>query len=169
MIDVGNAQVEDLDGIVDLFDEIDEYYGDPPHPDQAQRADEVRRILFNGPSLVHAIVGRDGNRVIALAAYSFLWPAAGTSISLFLKELFVTQTHRRKGVGQLLMRELGHIATARSCSRIEWTTERTNSAAMRFYSKLGAPAQPEKVFFRVQGAELAKLASGDPPMASGES
>lgn len=169
MIDVGNAQLEDLDGIVDLFDEIDEYYGDPPISNRAQRADEIRHILFNGPSLVHAIVGRDGSRVIALGAYSFLWPAAGTSISLFLKELFVTHTHRHKGVGQLLMRELGDIATARSCSRIEWTTERTNSAAMHFYTQLGAPAQPEKVFFRVEAAKLAELASSDPSTASGES
>lgn len=157
MISVGDATPDDLDGLIELFDEIDEYYGDPRNGDRDQREAQVRQVLFDNPPLANALVGRDGKGVVALAAYSFLWPAAGTSTSLFLKELFVSQTHRRQGVARLLMRELGVVASAKSCSRIEWTTERTNSAAMQFYSKLRAPVQPDRVFFRIQGAEFANL------------
>lgn len=154
MVNVARAAEDDIDGLVMLFDEIDEFYGDPGEKDRERRSAQIREILFGDPPLAYLLVARDEGRVVALAAYSFLWPAAGTSASLYVKELFVSRTHRRQDIGRLLMRELSTIALARSCSRVEWTTERTNSAAMRFYEELNAPIEPDKVFFRVEGDQL---------------
>ena len=34
-----------------------------------------------------------------MASYSFLWPAAGLTRSLYLKELYVAQDWQRQGIG----------------------------------------------------------------------
>lgn len=97
---VGAAQDDEVDGVVSLFDEIDELYGDPREEDRERRAAEIRRALFSDPPLAYLLVTHDFGRIVGIAAYSFLWPAAGTSASVYLKELFVSETHRRRGIGR---------------------------------------------------------------------
>ncbi|MFE9998859.1 GNAT family N-acetyltransferase [Streptomyces avermitilis] len=79
--------------------------------------------------------------LVGLAAYSFLWSAAGSSHSLFLKESYVRDTLRRRGVGARLMDEPRALAAARpGCSRVEWI--RTAQIRVRgpSTSRLGSPS-----------------------------
>lgn len=85
-----------------------------------------------------------------MAAYSFLWPATGVGASLYLKELYVRQTQRRAGVGKLLMKKLIEIAKAEGCGRVEWTANRSNDEAQRFYEAQGYEASKDKLFYRVR-------------------
>jgi ribosomal protein S18 acetylase RimI-like enzyme len=92
-------------------------------------------------------------QIVGMAAYSFLWPAAGTTHSLFLTELFVCQSARRQGVGTRLMDELRAIAAARpSCTRMEWMADRSNPIALSFYRRQGYAEQNGKVCYRLEGA-----------------
>ncbi|MEV4481801.1 GNAT family N-acetyltransferase [Micromonospora coxensis] len=95
----------------------------------------------------HAITN---DEVVGLAAYSYLWPAAGSTHSLFLKELYVRPDGRRQGVGARLMEEMKAIA-ARSpgCSRLEWMTDRSNDGARAFYRQLGFEEFEGKVNYRL--------------------
>ena len=97
-------------------------------------------------------------RVVGLASCSYLWPAAGTSRSLFLKELYVRTAARRTGVGRLLMREVFAAAVVTRCSRVEWQTELGNPVAREFYASLGAQVLDGKIAFRVDGEQLNTLA-----------
>ena len=86
-----------------------------------------------------------------MAAYSFLWPAAGSSHSLFLKELYVRDSLRRQGVGKELMRELQRIAEDRpGCSRLEWMTDSENRGARSFYRELGLAEFDGKIVYRLE-------------------
>lgn len=38
----------------------------------------------------------------------------------------------------------------KDCSRVEWTTDEDNIEAQQFYEKLGVPANPSKIFYRVE-------------------
>src|SRR5690349_18055954 len=92
--------------------------------------------------------GRAPVAVAGLAAYSFLWPAAGVTRSLYLKELFVRAAARRHGIGGLLMRELRAVAAEHRCSRVEWTADTDQPEAQRFYAALGAEVLATKLFYR---------------------
>jgi len=155
LITLAPATAADVDDFVALATEMDVFYGDVrPDPPQ-QRAAEISAVLFSVPPNAFALLARDNaERLAGFAAYSFLWPAAGLSTSLYLKELYVADTARRTGVATTLMRGLYAIAAERRCSRIEWTTDESNEQAQTFYATLGAKPLPSKIFYRAEGDVL---------------
>ena len=60
--------------------------------------------------------------------------------------------------GKALLAEMARLALARGFGRIDWTAARDDERLLRFYEGLGAKQHPEKVFFRLTGEELARLA-----------
>jgi len=146
-VTVGPAGERDATGIAELIAEMEHHYGETG-PDPNQHLSPVKELVFGDHPAAHVLLARDGDRLVGLAAYSFLWPAAGSTHSLYLKELYVRSGDRRGGIGRLLMAQVFDIATASGCSRVEWTTERDNQDARRFYQRLGVPAHPDKIFYR---------------------
>jgi hypothetical protein len=57
------------------------------------------------------------------------------------------------------MHRLCQLAAYNQCSRVEWMTDEDNADAQHFYNELGAPRYPAKAFYRLEGAQLARLAS----------
>jgi len=161
LIIVTAADPRDTDAIADLIDELDRFYGATKSEARAARLLQIRATLFNLPAAANALLAWDGKRLVGLATYSFLWPAEGVTSSLFLKELYVEQSHRRQGVGKLLMQRLCQLAADTQCSRVEWVTDEGNVDALRFYNELGTSRYPSKVFYRLEGAEVARLASDE--------
>jgi GNAT superfamily N-acetyltransferase len=148
------AQPEHGDAIAGLLDELDKYYGATDAEPREQRLHHIREALFSNPPVAYALVAWQGEQLIGFASYSFLWPAAGSTRSLYLKELYVGEAFRGKGVGRLLMGGLRQVASEHDCSRVEWTADDDNPGAARFYEALGYPPNPSKVFYRVEGDQL---------------
>jgi GNAT superfamily N-acetyltransferase len=141
------ARPEDIQAIAHLLEELDQFYGgtitEPPGEQHAQ----IHEALFADGS-IQALLAWDEATLVGIASYSLLWPAAGLTRCLFLKELYVAESHRRSGVGKLLMTRLHEEAEKKHCSRVEWMTETDNTAAQRFYEELGAKPQTGKIFYR---------------------
>ena len=128
MITIADAVPGDEDAITALCGELDDYYGQPTAGTPQQRADRVRAVFFAGPPMARALLAWDGPTLAGLASYSFLWPAAGLSASLYLKELYVAAACRRAGTGTLFMNRLFAVAAEKGCSRVEWTTDADNTS-----------------------------------------
>ncbi|OKJ49460.1 cyclophane-containing RiPP N-acetyltransferase HaaN [Streptomyces sp. CB02115] len=141
----------DIVAVAELIEEIERFYGSTEIQPLEERHPQVEEALFGSPPLASALLVKDGTgNLVGLAAYSFLWPAAGSSHSLFLKELYVRDTLRRQGVGARLMDELRALAVARSgCSRVEWMRDRDNPNARAFYKSLGFAEFDGKIVYRV--------------------
>lgn len=105
-------------------------------------------LLFADPPSAYALLAWDGDQLVGMAAYSFMWPAAGVTTSLYLKELYVAADRRGSGVGRAVMTELVRIAAERACSRVEWTADADNPDAQRFYERLGYSPATSKIFYR---------------------
>jgi len=150
VIIVADAGPADVDALVALYAELDEFYGVPGAQDTpAERASRVRSALFADPPAGHALLAWDGTILAGLAAYQFIWPSSALTTSLYLKELYVASAYRRAKVGRLLMDRLRSIAVARGCTRLEWTTDTSNAGAQSFYESLGAEPLETKLFYRV--------------------
>jgi GNAT superfamily N-acetyltransferase len=148
VITLAGAAPGDEDKVAALLAELAGFYGGTPEGTPPARAAAVRDALFGAPPLACALLAWDGQDLAGMAAYSFLWPAAGLTASLYLKELYVAAAYRRAGVGRLLMDELTGIAARRGLSRIEWTTDAPNREARAFYAALGAEPLTSKIFYR---------------------
>jgi ribosomal protein S18 acetylase RimI-like enzyme len=159
MITLDSAQPDDQNAIAALCAELDGFYGDAPRGTPTERAAQVRDALFSDPPLAFALLARDGDTLAGFAAYSFLWPAAGLSTSLYLKELYVADAYRRRGIGAMLMDGLYKIAAERECSRVEWTTDQDNPGAQAFYEALGTKPHLSKIFYRASRDQLTRPAT----------
>ena len=80
---------------------------------------------------------------------------------LHLEDLYVPSQHRGRGYGAALLTRLAAIAVERGFARLEWAVLDWNSPAIDFYRALGARSLDDWVVYRLDGAELTKLAAAD--------
>src|SRR5262245_19485378 len=150
MIRVAPARPADVLPLTELLEEMDRFYGAAGGTSRDERMRQTTEALFSDPAAAHVLLAWDGPRLAGMAAYSYLWPAVGRTRSLYLKELYVDESHRRGGVGRLLMRAVFAAAAQHGCSRIGWPTDDGNAGAQAFYETLGLPRRPTKIFYRLE-------------------
>lgn len=142
---IERATDDDTEVIAVILGEIEAYYGGKDTPADQQ---QVRQALFGDNPAATVLLAREGDHVLGLASASLLWPAAGAESSLFLKELFVRENARRRGVARQLMTAVRAHATALGCTRVEWTADRDNPPALALYAALGFQEHGGKAFYR---------------------
>jgi ribosomal protein S18 acetylase RimI-like enzyme len=147
MTTVGDVEAADVEGVVELLNELDAYYGSPSTESVRDRADQVGAAVLDPGASARLIVARDAGLVVGMASFSLLWPAVATTRSLYLKELYVREAWRGKGMGRLLLDQLDVVARRERCSRIEFTTDVENVGAQGFYQRLGYDVHRGKVFY----------------------
>jgi GNAT superfamily N-acetyltransferase len=143
-----------VEAIAALLQEMDCFYGATEVEPLDHRVSQIKEAIFGSPPAAHVLLAWDDARLVGLATYSFLWPAIGLTRSLYVKELYVAEAYRRKGVGKLLMQSIIELAAKHKCSRVEWTTDDDNVNAQRFYDMLELRKHPSKVFYRLEGRLL---------------
>jgi aminoglycoside 6'-N-acetyltransferase I len=76
---------------------------------------------------------------------------------LWINELGVAETHRRRGLGTRLLHAVFAVARGLGCAEAWVLTDRANTPAMRLYAAAGGPNQPtDHVMFTFRlGAEAA--------------
>ncbi|MEM8755384.1 MAG: GNAT family N-acetyltransferase, partial [Pseudomonadota bacterium] len=141
---------ERADDFLSLYRECRSFYRMAP-PDAALEA-RIAAFMASGRHLTCLIADAEGTPA-GFATYALLFPA-GDGPALFVKEIFVAEAGRGAGVGRALLAALAEAAAAEGCSRIDWTTDRANAGARRFYAALGVDEREDKVFYRVERDEI---------------
>lgn len=144
------VEIGDLESVAELLVEMDNFYDELERESVETKMANMQEFLFGPLPSAYLLVAHDKSEaiIVGVAAYSFLWPAIGTTHSLYLKELYVSENHRTLGLGRALMDGLGVVARERGCTRVEWTTDRSNTVAQDFYTSLGAKRLETKIFYR---------------------
>jgi GNAT superfamily N-acetyltransferase len=159
MTEVTHAKPSDAEALANLAEEMDRFYGATEVVPLSLRLRQINEALFSDPPSAFSLLAWADGELVGFAAYSYLWPAIGLTRSLYLKELYVIEPARRQGIGNLLMKHLYFVAVQHGCSRVEWTTDQENLDAQRFYAdRIGVPVDESKLFYRIQGEDLRKLA-----------
>lgn len=157
MVEIRPAERQDARAVALLMEELDRFYGATDIEPPSQRVPQITAALFQEPRAAYVLLATDGEQLAGIAAYSFLWPAAGVTRSLYLKEIYVAEAFRGKGIGTSLMQRLCRIAIEHACSRVEWTTDKGNTLGEEFYERLGIPQNQEKIFYRLAGESLRRM------------
>jgi GNAT superfamily N-acetyltransferase len=148
VVTVEPAEAKDAEAIARLLEEMDRFYGGTPNEPLDLQLAQISAALFRAASTARALLAWEDDVLVGLASYSLLWPAVGLTQSLYLKELYVAESNRYQGIGKTLMEALFSIANDLGCSRVEWTTDTSNTAAQRFYEELGVKPHAAKIFYR---------------------
>lgn len=157
MVEIRPAESRDVQALAVLMDELDRFYGAAAVEPPDLRIPQIAASLFQEPRAGYVLLAWEKAQLVGMAAYSFLWPAAGVTRSLYLKELYVSEAFRRKDIGTLLMREVCQVAAEHACSRIEWTADAGNVLAEVFYEQLGVPKNKGKILYRLEGDDVRQL------------
>lgn len=158
MVEIRAATPGDVETIALLMEDLDRFYGAADVEPSSKRVLQIAAALFQEPRAAYVLLARESEQLVGMAAYSFLWPAASVTRSLYLKEIYVTEDFRGKGTGALLMQRLCQIAVEHACSRVEWTTDKGNALGEDFYERLGVPQNQEKIFYRLDSEGIRRMA-----------
>jgi ribosomal protein S18 acetylase RimI-like enzyme len=161
-MDIRPFAKEDTESVAELLRDMSVHYnGGNASTLEAVRGNLISNIL--GPnSGVRLMVASAGPQVVAIAAISLLYPAPKEKCQLFMKELYVHSQHRGSGIGEAMMIWLAKYAVEHECVRFDWTVDRSNPGAVRFYDELGAAHVADKLYYRFDGKSLEAFAARKP-------
>lgn len=155
-VDARLAGEADLDALTRLGREMEVHYGDANVAgfDAARAA--IAAALFGPRPLALGFIARSDGVAAGLAFVTILFPTKDFRPGLFIKDIYVSDRARRRGVARALMRAIANHAREQDYSRIDWTADHTNEAAIRLYDSFEA-RDPSKLFFRVREASYRRL------------
>jgi aminoglycoside 3-N-acetyltransferase I len=113
----------------EAFNEIDTYGGNQP-------SEEYLRQLLGGDSFIAVAAIEDKTVVGGLAAYE-LKKFEQQRSEIYIYDLTVVETHRRRGIATALINELKKIAVARGAYVIYVQADIVDKPAIALYTKLG--------------------------------
>jgi GNAT superfamily N-acetyltransferase len=120
--------------------------------------DALRRTLFGPDPAAEIVIAYDDTDPAGFALFFQSYSTFLAQPGLYLEDLFVRPSSRKKGIGRKLLEHLAGVAVARDYGRLEWRVLDWNEPAIRFYRSIGAEPLADWTVFRVTGEALQTLA-----------
>jgi GNAT superfamily N-acetyltransferase len=121
--------------------------------------ESLRETLFNSRKTAEVAIGDLQNKPIGLVLFFHNYSTFLGRPGLYIEDLFVDETYRRRGFGSALLSYVARLAIERNCGRLEWSVLDWNKPAIEFYTKFGAVPMSGWTVFRVTGQSLENLAA----------
>ena len=148
------ATTEDAAALAVVLCEMALHYRQPPLAFDRAEAAARQWLTDESPAYPHFALAFAGGEVAGLASVAIAHPGIDLERLMFLKDLFVRDNARHRGVGQALVGFLAGQCLAKGIGRIDLTTEDWNEGALRFYDRFGAERHGQKIFLRLSGEAL---------------
>jgi GNAT superfamily N-acetyltransferase len=103
-------------------------------------------LLSQPPGSTMCLVAEQAGKLVGFAILNPYFPGPRLTHGLYLKELYVTDGARSKGVGEKLIEAIRALARKRGDTRVLWTTGEHNTGAQKFYDRLGMRRE-KKVYY----------------------
>lgn len=131
-IKIRRAKREDCPRMLELVRELATY---EKAPDEVTVTPEHFEESGFGPNPVYwAFVAEENELIVAFALY-YIRYSTWKGQRMYLEDILVTESHRGKKIGQMLMDRLITEAKEKNLHGITWQVLEWNEPAIRFYSK----------------------------------
>lgn len=158
---IREASSADCEEIIKLIQELADYENMPNGP--RIKAETLRKDGFGEERLFRCLVAEDAGVLVAHALYFFNY-SAWEGANVFLDDLYVTPSHRQRGIGTKLWREVAKVAVQKGCNRLDWVCLGWNTQAIEFYKSKGSrnlTAEQDWNLFRLTGDQLKSFANAE--------
>ena len=118
----------------------------------------LQRTIFGQRRTAEVAIGYFRNEPVGFVLFFHNFSTFLGRPGIYIEDLFVEESYRRRGFGGALLAYVAKLAVARDCGRLEWSVLDWNEPAINFYQKLGAVPMKEWTVFRVTGDNLQRLA-----------
>ena len=120
---------------------------------------QIRRALFGDPPAVHGHVAEVQGETAAMALWFVNFSTWDGVAGIYLEDLFVRPTFRRRGLARALLTTLAGECLDKGYTRLSWAVLNWNADAIALYDLIGGTPQREWTTYRLSGPELAELAA----------
>ncbi|KAI1653743.1 N-acetyltransferase [Daldinia decipiens] len=129
-------------------------------PDNVESTSTAPNIESTSPSRPARclLLFNEEDKPAGMALYFYNYSTWRSKAGIYLEDLFVRPTDRRKGYGKKLLVELAKEMVAINGGRLEWSVLKWNKPSLQFYESIGAKKMDDWVGMRVDGEALTKLA-----------
>lgn len=132
---IRNANENDMAAVLRLINELAIY--ENAATEVINSVSKLKEEGFGDQPAFECIVAETRDEVIGFALF-FQKYSTWKGKSIFLEDLCVTESYRRKGIGQLLFDKVLAIAQERKMKRLDWQVLDWNTPAIEFYKKYQA-------------------------------
>ena len=136
----------DIPSLAAHLSEMQAHYGRPVLDGMATKAAVLAckpAVHMFDPRVLIAVVGET---LVGSIVMNVTFPAAELTLSLYIRDLYVANCARRRGIGRRLVMAANRLRAEQGFSALEWTTDSSNAAARRLYESSGA-RQMDRTYF----------------------
>lgn len=108
--------------------------------------EEMKKLIFED-RLLHILKAEMDGKSIGLAAYYYQLVSFPAKKVLYLEDIFVRESYRGKGIGNLFLKKLEEIARENNCLKMTWKCLGWNQNSRSFYEHIGARLDEEWVIY----------------------
>jgi GNAT superfamily N-acetyltransferase len=139
----------DIPAILTLIRELAEY----EKLSYSVTADEslLRENLFGKYKFAYVVFAEYEGKLAGQALFFYNFSTFKGKPGIYLEDLYVRPTFRKKGIGKALLKYLIELAKIKNCGRVEWVVLTWNQPAIDFYKSLGAKPMDDWIVFRLSG------------------
>lgn len=129
----------------------------PDFTEPNSTAPQTEPITPSRPARCILAYGPEG-RPAGMALYFYNYSTWRAKAGVYLEDLYVRQSERKRGFGSLLLKALAREVVAMGGGRLDWVVLKWNEPSIRFYESIGAKRMDDWVGMRVDREALVKLA-----------
>ena len=121
----------------------------------------LRQHLFGKKPAAEALLAFVGAEPVGYALFFHNFSTFVGKPGIYLEDIYVRPSTRRRAIGKALLRRVAQIAVERQCGRLEWAVLDWNQPAIDFYRKHGAAPMGDWTSYQLTGEALQRLSEGE--------
>ena len=160
MLEIRKAVESDIASLLPLMRklaEFEKYSSDFAITEKVLREQGFRR----SPPDFYCLIAEEASILVGFLVYYLVPFTYRAKPNLVIKELYISDRHRSRGIGRQLMKAVAREAQQAGCGVIKWWVARWNQRGMEFYKRLGATIDSEWHEFQLSEIAFRDLAASE--------
>lgn len=149
---------EDAGTILSLIRELAEF--EELLHEVAATEEDILKTGFSERPYFECLIAEADGEAVGFGLFFHNYSTFAGRPGLYVEDLYVRESHRKLGIGRMLMQRLAQIAVERDCARFELWVLHWNPAR-EFYHRIGMRHMEDWLPYRLDGEALRAFATGN--------